>query len=180
MLARALLLLAIFCGVTPAEASQSPRRASDSTKSVSSVSEALQGSKQWALGFSDTSTFAGGQSVSALFSSGRDWIQAFLTVPSTRGGFQFGAGGAYKFTIAGNQRAGFHVGPALVLGTVSVLGQSKFAFSLGGAVGAHYTLVERLILSVDGGPMISVVDGDVNFRLSPFGEFLGLSLHYLF
>lgn len=134
-----------------------------------------------ALGVADTSNVSTGQSLSALFSTaGGDWIQALLGVESTRGSFVFGLGGIYKFTVAGNARTGFHVGPGATIGTVAVGGKSKFAFGFSGLAGGHFTLFDRLMLSVDGGPMLAVVDGDANFALKPMGTLLGLSVHYLF
>lgn len=135
---------------------------------------------QMALGFADTSYIAGGQSASALFSNNNDWLQTIFTINGTRGNFYFAVGGIYKFTVAGNARAGFHVGPGVTLGTVPTGTESKFGFSLVGLAGGHFTLFERLILSVDGGPQLSVVDGNTDFRLKPMGELLGLSVHYLF
>lgn len=141
---------------------------------------APQAKAQMALGFADTTYIAGGQSASALFSSNDDWLQTIFTINGTRGNFYFAVGGIYKFTIAGNARAGFHVGPGVTLGTVPTGTGSEFGFSLVGLAGGHFTLFERLILSVDGGPQLSVVDGNTDFRLKPMGELLGLSVHYLF
>lgn len=133
-----------------------------------------------AVGVADTSTFMTGQSISALFSNNKDWIQAMMNVQGVKGSFRFSVGGAYKFTVAGTERAGFHIGPGLALGTTGTANGSKFFFSLVGMFGGHYTLFERLILSVDGGPVLGVVDGDVDFGVKPMGELLGLSVHYLF
>jgi hypothetical protein len=33
---------------------------------------------------------------------------------------------------------------------------------------------------VDAGPIVTVVDGDAEFRIRPAGELLGLGIHYLF
>lgn len=134
------------------------------------------GSSSFAFGYADTQYIANTQAASVLFASGKDWIQAFLGVQNTRGNFDFGLGGMYKFTLSGDRRAGFHLGPGFAVGTVG----DDFAFSIYGMVGAHFTLFERLLLSVDGGPMLSVIDGDANFRMRAMGETLGLGIHYLF
>jgi hypothetical protein len=133
-----------------------------------------------AVGVADTSNFMAGQSVSALFSNNNDWIQAMMNLRSVSGDVEFSVGGAYKFTVAGTNRAGFHIGPGLSLGTVAAGGESNFAFAIVGMFGGHYTLFERLLLSVDGGPILSVVDGNVDFGIAPMGTLLGLSIHYLF
>lgn len=141
---------------------------------------ASNGSSMTALGIADTSNVSVSQSISAMFSMNRNWLQTFMTIDRTQGTFVFGLGGIYKFTVAGDARTGFHVGPGFAIGTVPVNGKSKFAFSIFGMAGAHYTLFNNLILSVDGGPMVSVVDGDANFQMKPMGETLGLGIHYLF
>ncbi len=128
------------------------------------------------LGMADTTTISGGQSLSAIFSTGNDWIHTFLGVHQTKGKFDFGAGGGYKFTVIGTRATGFHVGPLASLGTVG----GDFAFSIVGAAGAHFTLFEKMMLSVDGGPMYVHTQAAKNFRMKPIGELLGLSIHYLF
>jgi hypothetical protein len=133
-----------------------------------------------AMGVADTSNISTGQSLSAMFSFNRNWLQTYMTIDRTQGTFVFGLGGIYKFTVAGDARMGFHVGPGFSVGTVPVSGKSKFAFSLFGMAGGHFTLFDRLILSVDGGPMVNVVDGDANFSMKPMGETLGLGIHYFF
>lgn len=157
-------------------------------------STSVSGGKPVAVGVSDTTNLTGGQSGSVMFATEKDWIHTFLTVNHSQGSFSFGAGGIYKFTVSGNRAMGFHVGPGLAVGTVSVGGSSvnvsgntvtvesstKFGFSILGDVGAHYTLFDHLILSMDAGPIFSVVDGEFNFMLKPIGEVLGLSVHYLF
>lgn len=128
------------------------------------------------LGMADTTTIAGGQSLSALFSVGDNWIHGFLGVHQTKGDFDFGLGGGYKFTVIGTRATGFHVGPMASLGTFG----GDFAFTIVGNVGAHFTLFEKLMLSVDGGPMYVHTQPAKNFRMKPIGELLGMSIHYLF
>ena len=136
-----------------------------------------------ALGVADTGNFMTGQSLSALFSINNDWIQANLAIEGVNSNFVFSVGGAYKFTVAGNNRAGFHVGPGISLGTQALAtgrGGTKFGFAVVGMFGGHYTLFERLLLSVDGGPILTVVDGTVDFQVKPMGSLLGVGIHYLF
>lgn len=133
-----------------------------------------------AMGVADTSHVSTGQALSAMFSFNKNWLQTYMAIESTQGAFTFGLGAIYKFTVAGDAKTGFHVGPGFSVGTVPVSGKSKFAFSIFGMAGGHFTIFDRLILSVDAGPMVSVVDGDANFRMKPMGELLGLGVHYLF
>ncbi|MGZ3713480.1 MAG: hypothetical protein ACXVBE_17070, partial [Bdellovibrionota bacterium] len=81
-------------------------------------------SKPVAIGVADTTNLMGGQSLSALFATNRDWIQAYLGVLHSQGSFAFGAGGIYKFTVSGSRAVGFHVGPGVAVGTVSFSGTS--------------------------------------------------------
>lgn len=129
-----------------------------------------------ALGMADTTVIAGGQSLSAMFSTTSDWIQVLLGVHQTKGNFDFAVGGIYKFTVIGNRANGFHVGPGATIGTYG----GDFAFTVMGAAGGHFTLFERLMLSVDGGPMYVHTEAAKNFRMKPMGEILGLSVHYVF
>ena len=129
-----------------------------------------------AVGVSDTTSVSGGESLSAMFSTYRDWIQVYVGVFQTKNVFDFGVGGAYKFTLAGNRLTGFHVGPGVILGTVS----DDFAFSVFGAIGGHFTFLERLIVSIDAGPMVNHTQNNTNIRIRPLGNVLGLSAFYLF
>ena len=128
------------------------------------------------LGMADTTTISGGQSLSAIFNVTDNWIQAFLGVHQTKGDFDFAVGGAYKFTVIGTRATGFHVGPMASIGTFG----GDFAFTIVGNAGAHFTIFEKMMLSVDGGPMYVHTDKAKNFRMKPIGELLGMSIHYLF
>lgn len=135
-----------------------------------------QAARLTALGMADTTMVAGGQSLSAMFSGVTDWVQVLAGVHQTKDDVNFGAGGFYKFTVIGTRANGFHVGPGAILGTHG----GKFAFSVIGAAGGHFTLFERLMISVDGGPMYVHTDAAKNFLMKPIGDILGLSVHYVF
>lgn len=145
---------------------------------------APKGEGTTALGVADTSNISVGQAVSLMFGISDDWLQTFATIERTSGVFVFGVGGIYKFTVAGDRRIGFHVGPGISLGTVAMgagaATSSEFAFSISGMAGAHFTAFDRVMFSIDGGPILAVVDGDANFAMKPMGEHLGVSVHYLF
>ncbi len=128
------------------------------------------------LGMADTATITGGQSLSALFSTERDWIQVIAGIHQTKTNFDFGVGGFYKMTIIGTQKTGFHFAPGATLGTVA----GDFAFTVVAGLGAHFTLFDNMMLAVDGGPMYVHTQAAKNFRMKPIGELLGLSIHYLF
>lgn len=131
-----------------------------------------------AIGVADTTNIIQGQSLSLLFPMNKDSLQTFLGLHRTHGMFEFGAGGAYKVTLHGDRRTGLHFGPGLSVGTASRGPKTKFAFSAFGLVGGHHTLFERLIVSVDGGPIMTVLNGDVDLGIKPAGNMLGLAIHY--
>ncbi|MDN5850548.1 MAG: hypothetical protein L0H63_13080 [Nitrococcus sp.] len=129
------------------------------------------------LGYFDSDNLTRrGDNLSALYSVNKDWAQAFFGVYNTNDGLSFSIGGAYKFTVLGDQKSGLHIGPGLAMGTVN----DKFLFSAFGLAGFHYTVFDRVMLSVDGGPILTLVDDEVDFSLEPAGNLLGLSIHYLF
>ncbi len=150
--------------------------AADNNTRHISASFSSGGESVKAVGVADTTVVAGGQTLSAMFSSGRDWIQAYLGFFQTKGVVDFAGGGAYKFTLAGTRALGFHAGPGVMLGTFA----DDFAFSFFGAAGGHFTVVDRLLFSVDAGPMVTHTANNTNFRLRPLGALLGLSVFYVF
>jgi hypothetical protein len=149
--------------------------ASDKIRNSSSASE-HRSQTTMAIGVADTDTIAGGESLTGLFSMGDNWLQAYLGIFTTKTNFDFAVGGAYKLTISGTRATGFHVGPGFTVGTVG----DEFAFAIFGACGGHFTLADRLLVSVDGGPMVTHTKNNTNFRLRGFGPYLGLTLAYVF
>lgn len=136
-----------------------------------------------AIGFYDSSNLITGQSFSLLLSSKDHWFQTYFGVHRTSGGlFEAGLGLTYKFTIAGNRNTGLHLGPGVTIGSAQHGSSNNEAFrlSLNGVFGAHFTLFEKLILSVDGGPNLIFLKGDESFNFRPAGGLLGLGIHYLF
>lgn len=129
------------------------------------------------VGFSNTDNVTSGQSLSALYTMNRGRIQAFFGIYNTNDHFDFAIGGAYKFTIIGDQSAGLHIGPGIAIGSA----RDDFLFTVYGVIGFHYMIVDHLMLSMDGGPILKVVDGEVDFSVEPMGDqMLGLSIHYFF
>jgi hypothetical protein len=160
------LCLALSCG--------SAFAASDSIRHTSSAAE--HGSNLTAVGIADTANITAGESLTVLFTNGQDWIQTYAAIYSTNNDFDFGAGGVYKFTVAGNRMTGFHVGPGFTVGTVS----GVFGFAILGAAGGHFTIADHLLLAVDGGPMVTHTKNNTNFRLRGLGSYLGLTVAYIF
>ncbi|MGZ3719846.1 MAG: hypothetical protein ACXWR1_16015 [Bdellovibrionota bacterium] len=160
------LCLALSCG--------SAFAASDTIRRTSSAAE--HGNNLTAVGVSDTANVTGAESLTVLFTVGQDWIQTYAAVYKTNVDFDFGAGGAYKFTVAGNRLTGFHVGPGFTVGTVN----GQFGFAIFGAAGGHFTIADHLLISVDGGPMVTHTKDNTNFRLRGLGNYLGLTVAYVY
>jgi hypothetical protein len=159
-------------------ASAAAHAASDSVKhhAASPEMEHYYGSNQMAVGVAATDIITNGESATALFSNHHDWIQTYLAVYTTKGNFDFAVGGAYKFTVAGTRNVGFHVGPGFTVGTVG----NSFAFAIFGAAGGHFTFAEHFFISVDAGPMVTHTDSNTNFRLRGLGNYLGMTIAYIF
>jgi hypothetical protein len=168
------LALALAFTAASALAADHHGAASDSLRHVSSASE--RSGSVTALGVMDTSNVATAESLSGMFSMGSDWLQALASVTQTKGSFSFAVGAIYKFTVAGTRANGFHMGPGFTVGTVA----DDFAFAVFGACGGHFTLADRLLFSVDAGPMVTHTANNTNFRLRGLGNLLGASVHYVF
>jgi hypothetical protein len=168
--------LPVLCLLLAAASAQAAegRRWSDTIRHTSSGIE--HGGQTIGVGVADTQSFAPGESATALFAIGSDWIQSYLGFYQTKGALTFSAGGNFKFTVAGSRHVGFHVGPGFFLGSVA----GDFAYSIYGAAGGHYTLFDHLFFSVDAGPGITHTKDNTNFVLRGLGPVLGLTIAYLF
>jgi hypothetical protein len=166
--------------VTSRSASTSAVHPTQTTTTTPTTS--YSGPTTWGLGVWSSDQVTVGDTISALFSSGDNWIQPFFSIAGTRGSFEFNVGGSYRVTVAGSSKSGFHFAPGIALGSVNTGAGTgnKFAFSFFGLAGGHYAIFDRLIFAFDGGPILSVVDGDLDFKIRPAGAQLGMSLHYLF
>lgn len=113
-------------------------------------------------------------------------IQAFAAL----GGidpFVFGVGGLFKRTVLGSEQSGLHLGGGLGIGTVAGVGAtggatSNFAFALNGIAGFHFIVpnTERMLISLDGGPAMTIIDDNIDVTMGAIGSLLGLSVIYLF
>jgi opacity protein-like surface antigen len=147
---------------------------------ISSVqaAELVEGKGRFGLGLASITTGVGNSTVLT------GWIplkqsmgfQPYLGIPSTAGSFSFITGTAFKVTVAGNSQAAFHLGGNVLLGSTSNL----FYLGLGGLIGVHYAPAQSVLLSVDGGPQLSLLDGNANFSMGALSSVLGASLIFLF
>lgn len=102
--------------------------------------------------------------------------------------FQFGVGGALRFTVSGNQATGFHLGGGLNLGSIAnpnaaaTGSATAFYIVIQPLAGIHFSLpsLSNIQLSLDGGPSFQVVDGDFQLGIGGLSSALGLSVHYFF
>lgn len=170
--------ISYFIALSLAFVGSAAHAASDSVKhrAAAPETEHYYGSNLVAVGVAATDTITNGESATLLFSNHQDWIQTYLAVYTTKGNFDFAIGGAYKFTVAGTRGVGFHVGPGFTVGTVG----NEFAFSIFGAAGGHFTFAEHFYLSVDAGPMVTHTKDNTNFRLRGLGNYLGMTIAYIF
>lgn len=150
-------------------------------KVVNTFSDSMSGKA--GLGIYDSSYLITGQSLSLILSSKDHWFQVFLGVHRAGGSlFEAGIGASYKFTVAGDRSTGLHLGPGFSIGAAQNGTANNETFRLGffGLVGGHFTLFEKLMLSVDGGPNLVFLKGQESFTFRPAGAILGLGIHYLF
>jgi hypothetical protein len=103
-------------------------------------------------------------------------VQAYLSIPTTSGNFNFYTGGAYKYTLSGNATTGFHIGGDLLLGATG----GEFSLLGGGLMGVHFSPSQSIVFAVDGGPQVSLVASKADFLMSGFSGLLGASLIYFF
>jgi hypothetical protein len=109
-------------------------------------------------------------------------VQGLFGIDGTSGTFRFSFGGIYRHTLAGTQTTGFHVGGGLVLSTVAAgAATTAFRVTLAPLAGFHYQVPHAPVqLSLDGGPMLTLLDGNADFQVGAGSQLLGLSIHYLF
>jgi len=98
--------------------------------------------------------------------------------------FTFSLGGTVKFNAVGTAEKGFHIGGGFGLGlasaTVAAVPDSKFYFNFHGVVGLHFTVLDHIYFSFDGGPSVTVFNSTTSFSLAGFSPLLGTSILYKF
>lgn len=130
-------------------------------------------------GFSATSTAASAW----LELGGPSSLQILFSINSTSPAFTFGAGAAYRYTLAGNHAEGFHIGAGAVLGTAQGgFGDTVFGANIYGLMGFHFHIpgVSHVMVSFDGGPAVHIASGNTQFTVAALSPLLGLSVHYMF
>ena len=111
-------------------------------------------------------------------------IQTYFLIP-TIDPFLFAIAGNAKFTIFGNQQAGFHVGGGLGFSLISAAALSAtdtrdLVLRFNGIAGAHFYLVSRVYVVVDGGltMALNIDNSDADMTLGSNSGLLGLSVLY--
>jgi hypothetical protein len=167
---------------TKAKASTRSSEESVSTRSESSPS---MSDKRWGLGFQTFNSFGGSNTaLSAIFDvSPNGTLQPFFTIGSTSP-FNFGMGAFYRHTLAGGHNLGFHAGGGLGFGSVNAggLAGGKFFLVFNGMGGFHFTVpeVRNVVITLDGGPILQIVDGNTDFSIRGLSSAMGFGIHYLF
>ncbi|HTL12439.1 MAG TPA: hypothetical protein VL588_08115 [Bdellovibrionota bacterium] len=169
----------------PAKKKNATREQIHSTQSASTHTVPTAGNTRTGIGITAGGTFIGTSGVSTyhIFDEANA-LQTYFGIAGVNGVFRFGMGAQYKHTVAGSQRAGLHIGGGLGLGTTAgaAAAGSVFFIEFTGNVGIHFTVGhdDNVLISVDAGPGISIVNGAADFAIkSPTDDTLGLSVHYL-
>ena len=167
----------------------------ESRMSAPDRAEHSSGSTTFGLGVSSITAVSSGGSITGIIAfTPLDLVQVLVSIPSTTGSFQFGVGGIYKRTVAGNQGAGFHIGGGAGLGMVSTAAaQSDFGMNIFGVLGVHYAPGgSNIVFHLDGGPQfnlqkVSTGTGaaatsttNTSFSMNQLSSLLGASVVYMF
>ncbi|MCC7440022.1 MAG: hypothetical protein IT285_00215 [Bdellovibrionales bacterium] len=154
---------------------------------ASSVSNSRTG-----LGLSAATVLVNATALSSIhLIDDKNAVQTYFAI-GTSSPFGFGLGGMYKHTVAGDRKAGLHIGGGLGLGTAGSTAaaqafgiggnSSVFYLTFGGNAGVHFSVTreDNVLISVDGGVILNIVDGNASFGIRGFSDdTLGLSVHYL-
>jgi hypothetical protein len=107
---------------------------------------------------------------------GQMGFQPYLAIPKTTGSFDFLAGSAIKNTVKGSFENGFHLGGNVLLGSVA----KNFTVLVGGLIGVHFSPAQNVLIAFDGGPQLSLIDGNADFSIGAVSPMLGLNILYFF
>lgn len=111
--------------------------------------------------------------------NGAHSLQPFFGMTSSSP-FAFGGGAVYRATILGNYHNGFHIGGGFNLGTAAAGAGTAFFCNIFPAGGAHFTILNNMLLSFDGGLIFHVTPSPFQFSALPLSDLLGASIHYFF
>jgi hypothetical protein len=106
----------------------------------------------------------------------QNYVGLFNTSP-----FNFAVGSVIKYTVAGNNSKGFHLGGGFGLG---LTGAETFFVNILGNAGVHFEIVDSVWLSADGGFAVMVLTGALGTTRFSLGgnnsPLLGMSVLYQF
>ncbi|OFZ19245.1 MAG: hypothetical protein A2X94_05670 [Bdellovibrionales bacterium GWB1_55_8] len=180
------ILLSTLLFVTAASAAPKTRarQAGAAPVSTSEMSNEAGDSKRLGFGLASVEGFTMGSAslLGVLELNTDNALHVYLTLPSTSP-FQFSVGSAFKHVVARKDRASVHVGAGLALGTIATTSASAdFLLSVAGVVGLElgFPGADNVIIHLDGGPAIQVLDGEADFGIGAFSGLLGLSVAYMF
>jgi hypothetical protein len=161
----------------PTPAASAPATPTPVAPAASSHSHSGNPDKSFGLGVASFGGSGGGTSITGWIPlQDRAGVQVFLGIPNTAVNFNFSAGGAYKLTTHGTSSNGFHIGGNVLMGSTG----GNFTVQPGGLVGIHFTPAHSMLLAFDGGPQLTITDGEADFSLDAFSAQLGASLIYFF
>ena len=106
----------------------------------------------------------------------QNYLGLFSTSP-----FNFAVGSVIKYTVAGNNSKGFHLGGGFGLG---LTGAETFFVNLLGNAGVHFEVVDSVWLSADGGFAVKILTGALGTTTFSLGgnssPLFGMSVLYKF
>jgi hypothetical protein len=143
------------------------------------------GKSSFAIGSASDVSFTGSEvpALTAIWSfSDLASIQFYLGIPSISPAFLMGGGANFRYSVAGDNSKGVHVGGGLGLGAKNFGGARAFFINIAPTVGVHFEIVDRVLVSVDSGVTFSLMPGGANnidITLGGRSLLLGMSFVYI-
>ncbi len=145
-------------------------------------SESSSGGSAWAIGLasSETLLMTNDTVISGVYNINDNMaVQGFFYYAKDATNDKNSLGALFKYTVAGNEMTGFHVGGGLAFGKTS----SSYSFTnLQGVGGFHFRIHKRVSIHVDGGLTISNYDNAQGKQSGTFitgaSDHFGVSLLY--
>jgi len=115
---------------------------------------------------------------------GKSAVQVFLVMQNSDPS-EYGFAGAFKYTLIGKQKLGFHLGGAVGFGSYSTGGgknrKDNSFVRFGFLAGLHFTVANRVIIAADSGLTIANDgDDDSQVYIGGHSDLWGVSLIYIF
>ncbi len=139
----------------------------------------------FAIGSASDVSFTGSEvpALTAIWSfSELSSVQFYLGIPTVSPAYLMGGGANFRYSVAGDNSRGLHVGGGLGLGAKFFGGARTFFINIVPTVGVHFEIVEKVLVSVDSGVTFSLIPGgatNIDITLGGRSLALGLSIVYI-